>query len=157
MKYQGTIVDPSYKHLQDFFDEWFENPSVKESYASPLAYINNLFIEDLNITAAIRLIIKHSKAGIFAAYKEASSHENFNHNLMLYTAHSSKGLQADEVIIDQGLNDMVEKAINSVQQGVISTDSLQYRDAMNLYYVACTRAQKSLVNATSLSLNYQLA
>mgnify|MGYP005748287721 CR=1 FL=1 len=151
LKYQHFVTDPSYKHLQQHFDEWHEDPTLQHNHSSPLSYLASLFRDDAQLVYSVRLIAKHKKAGIFAAYTEAANHERYDHNLMLLTSHSSKGLEFDEVTIDSGLNEMVAKTVTQVQQGQLDTESVPYRDAMNLYYVACSRAKKRLVNANMLT------
>lgn len=146
MKYQGYVTDPNYKHLQTHFDEWFEDPSLQAKHKTPLIYISSLFSDDIQLTGAIRLIVSHGKKLIFDTYREASNHESRNHSLILCTAHSAKGLEFDEVFIDNSLNQMVTTALNN---GVVNR---AYIDAMNLYYVACSRARKSLLNATALNI-----
>ena len=91
LKYQHFVTDPAYKHLQAHFDEWHEDHTLRDSHASPLTYLASLFSEDVQLVQAVRLITKHKKTGIFEAYKEASNHERYDHNLMLLTGHSSKG------------------------------------------------------------------
>jgi late competence protein required for DNA uptake (superfamily II DNA/RNA helicase) len=51
---------------------------------------------------------------------------------------------------------MIEKTIHNVSEGLLEVDSIPYRDAVNLYYVACSRARKSLINATALSATPKL-
>lgn len=150
IKYQHYISDPQYKHLQSDFDDWHEDPQLKELFKSPLAYIASLYPDDFQLTQAIRLISKHGKSKLFETYTEASKHESRNHNIILATSHSSKGMEYDEVVIDSGLNDMVIKTLEDAAKGDILEDSIQYRDAMNLYYVACSRAKKKLTNAIAL-------
>lgn len=151
IKYQGFITDPNYKFIQSQFNDWYEDPKLKEDFKSPLSYIASLNEDDYQLTQAIRLLLKYSKSVIFDTYREASFHESKNHNLILTTAHSSKGLEFDEVVLDYSMNDFLGKEIESVQTGFTTTEDRSYKDAVNLYYVACSRAKKSLINAYHLN------
>ena len=151
LKYQGFITDPAYKHIQTLYDDWYETPHLQHDFKTPLSYIASEYKDDVQLSAAINLLIKHGTKAIFDTYKEASKHEQFNHNLTLATAHSVKGLEFDEVVIDTNLNEMVNLAVLKVQEGSLTTSDQPYLDVMNLYYVACSRAKKSLINATALT------
>lgn len=156
IKYQGFITDPNYKYLQAQFDEWYNDASLQEEFSSPLSYIGSLNEEDYQLSQAIRLIAKYKKKLIFDTYREASNHESANHNLILTTAHSSKGLEFDEVVLDLTMNESLEKEIENVLTGATTVDSRSYLDAVNLYYVACSRAKKSLINAYHLDTKNKL-
>jgi superfamily I DNA/RNA helicase len=146
LKYQGTILDPSYRYLQTDIDDWYESPDLVERYKSPLSYLKSIYSEDVQISQAISLVLKYTKKGIIDAFNEAKKHESRQQNFILATAHSVKGLEFDEVVIAEDLNEMVKSMI----ENEVDPSSSAYIDAMNLYYVACTRCLKSLVNASYL-------
>jgi ATP-dependent exoDNAse (exonuclease V) beta subunit len=60
----------------------------------------------------------------------------------------------DEVTIAPDLNDAVSEAIAYITSTNCSLSDIpeKYRTELNLYYVACSRARKSLLNATFLGL-----
>jgi superfamily I DNA/RNA helicase len=146
LKYQGTINDPSYKYLQSDVDDWYESQDLIDTYKSPLLYLRSIYLKDPQISQAISLILKHNKKGVIEAFAEAKKHESKQQNFILATAHSVKGLEFDEVIIAEDLNEMV----SSVIKNELTPESRAYIDAMNLYYVACTRCLKTLINAKHL-------
>ena len=68
-------------------------------------------------------------------------------NFLLMSAHSGKGLSLDCVYIEEDLNSTVEKGIKEL------SDTGEEAELF-LYYVACTRAKKCLINATALDGEY---
>lgn len=151
LKYQGTIYDPAYRHLQEDVDNWYENyNNLRVNYASVLGYLKAKYPEDLALNQAINLVIKYSKSGIFDAYAEAKNHENKKQDFMLLTAHSSKGLEFDEVILATDMNNSLEPIITSLKEDPKKQLSTTEKESLNLYYVACTRALIRLRNATHL-------
>ena len=91
MKYQSFISDPTYRHLQEHVDDWHEGTNIREAYKSPIMYIASLYPDDFQLQQAIRLIVKHGKPLIWDTYNLASAHYNSSQDIMLMTAHSSKG------------------------------------------------------------------
>ncbi|NBL01113.1 MAG: hypothetical protein EOM50_24580, partial [Erysipelotrichia bacterium] len=70
-------------------------------------------------------------------------------NYTLATGHSCKGLEWDEVHIADDLNQSIRKVTSAVSfdpSAISDTD----REALNIYYVACTRSRIKLINATEL-------
>lgn len=152
LKYQGNIYDPAYKHLQDDIDNWYENENEVKTYnPNMLLYIKKMYDTDLSLVQAINLVIKYGKSVIFDAYAEAKRHENTTQNLMLMTAHSSKGLEFDEVILATDMNMSIEEVVFNIKQDSEIVLSPQEKESLNLYYVACTRALVSLRNASYLT------
>lgn len=152
LKYQGFITENAYKHLQTDVDDWYESTNIKEMYKTPLAYLSHLYPEDFALQQAIRLIGRHGKPSIMNAYHEARKHERINQSLLLMTAHSSKGLEVDEVTIAPDLNDSISDIINRVQAGTDpETLSLDELESLRLYYVAVTRCSVKLNNAIHIN------
>ncbi len=156
LKYQGYVSDPRYKHLQTYVDDWFENSHLRERFKTPLSYIASEEDQDIQILQSVNLIAQHGKSLIMDTYKEAARHESSKHDLILTTSHSSKGLEFDEVVIDSDLSDAMAKATSQVLSGEISIYHREYKDIVNLCYVAASRAKKSLVNANFLNGTAQL-
>lgn len=151
LKYQGKIYDQAYKHLQDDVDSWYENENnIKVTHSTLMGYLKSKYADDLSLIQAINLISKHGKSGIFNAYAEAKMHENTKQDFMLLTAHSSKGLEFDEVMLAPDMNLSIEDLIVSIKQDPEKVLSPFDRESLNLYYVACTRALVRLRNATQL-------
>lgn len=149
-QYQGDIKDKAYKHLQSDIDEWYETPSLKDQYKTPYAYISDMHNNDVALVNAIRLVGKHGKALVIDTFKIAKSHENQKCNLQLSTSHSCKGLEWDEVILLEDMNKSIDEPVEKLtlnKDYVLTEDEIE---SINLYYVACSRAKKSLINAEHL-------
>jgi superfamily I DNA/RNA helicase len=146
LKYQGKIYDPAYRHLQEDVDDWYENKDgLKQSYPSLFNYLTAKYEDDFVLLQSINLVTKHGTKGIFDAYGKAKEHENKKQDFMLLTAHSSKGLEFDEVIISTDLNASVDRVLEAQDE-----DDPITKETLNLYYVACTRALVRLQNARHL-------
>lgn len=151
LKYQGKIYDPAYRHIQEDVDSWYENEgNVKTLNPSMLGYLRSKYPEDLALVQALNLVSKHGKSGIFEAYAEAKNHENKKQDFMLLTAHSSKGLEFDEVILAPDMNASVDRVLEGISEGTLYEDDTYAVETFNLYYVACTRALVRLRNALHL-------
>jgi superfamily I DNA/RNA helicase len=74
--------------------------------------------------------------------------EDKDSNLMIGTAHTNKGNEMDMVFIDESLNKSTRKAITKLYENGLHDDDIETE--FFLYYVACTRAKKYLLNATLL-------
>lgn len=155
LKYQGKIYDPAYKHVQDDVDDWYENKNnVKTNNPSMLGYLRSLYPDDLALGQSIGLVQSKGKGAMFEAYAEAKNHENKKQDFILTTAHSSKGLEFDEVIIAPDLNKSIENLLTAIDDGQVQVGAGMApsdKEALNLYYVACTRALVRLRNATHLT------
>jgi superfamily I DNA/RNA helicase len=139
-KYQGEILDPVYRHLQDEIDEWYEDENLRREFKSVLAMLSERYSFDVPLMNAIKLVLTKGKQVILSTYEQVLKQAKIPSNLTLATVHSVKGLEFDEVIIQDDLNNIVETAITNPS----FPDSVQ---ELNLYYVACSRARKSLINA----------
>jgi len=148
-KYQGKIYDKEYKHIQNDIDDWYEQPELQKQYRSIHGYLLHLYEHDVALATAIKVVIAKGPKAIIDASTKAKSHENTKSNFILATAHSCKGLEFDEAIIGEDLNSTVEKILHRTG---FSAETLLPEDieALNLYYVACTRGKKVLTNARYL-------
>lgn len=151
LKYQGKIYDAAYRHLQDDVDDWYENHNnARINYPSILGYLKAKYPEDLGLSQAINLITKYGKSGIFEAYSEAKNHEGKKQDFMLLTAHSSKGLEFDEVMLAPDMNTSIEELLTEIKANKEKVLQPVEKESLNLYYVACTRALVRLRNAAHL-------
>lgn len=148
VKYQGTIHDSAYKHIQADIDEWYETPRLKDAFKHPLQYVLSLYEFDIALASAVRLLQSKGKAAILSVYEYAKDCEKKQSNLYLATSHSVKGLEFDEVTILEDLNESVRKALEPEDGKEMSEEDIIQE--LNLYYVACSRAKKSLLNARML-------
>ena len=146
------IFTPELKFVQNDIDDYYKSYDLQGLYKNVYTYLQNLYKDDLQLSTTLKLIMRHSSKGIMACYDEAKSHEKLKTTLLLGTAHSFKGLEVDEVYIADDLN------VSSLQILIkMEANSTPYhkldpmlQSELNLYYVACTRARKSLLNATTL-------
>jgi F-box protein 18 (helicase) len=150
LSYQGTIYDPAYKHLQADVDDWYEKPEIKHAHRSFVAYLSDLYSNDITLVGAIRLVGKHGKPLIMDTYKHAKSHEAYKCNFTLATTHSVKGLEFDEVIVSDDMNSSIQDTVEMLNEFPKARLTSQETESMNLYYVAASRARKSLLNAAYL-------
>ncbi len=151
LKYQGKIYDPAYKFLQEDVNDWYENvDNVKTQNKTLLTYLLVKHSDDMSLKQAINLIIKHGSSTIFEAYEEAGKHENKKQDFTLLTAHSSKGLEFDEVIFAPDMNNSIDNLITELRLDPERPLDVMERESLNLYYVAATRALITLQNASHL-------
>lgn len=151
-KYQGSIYDPAYKHLQNDIDDFHENANnIRATYKTLHGYLKSKYDEDLGLMQALSLVTKHEKKGIFEAYTEAKKHEGKKQNFMLLTAHSAKGLEFDEVSLAPDMNLSIEPLVTQIKANPKTHLNASDKESLNLYYVACTRALIRLRNATHLT------
>lgn len=139
LKPNGVITDKNYAHLQKDINSWDTDAFLKKQFKSPLAYIKNIYKEDVALQVATTLVLQYGVKGIYDCFAEAKKHKLREQTLTLGTAHSCKGLEFDSVTIAPDLN-TVAKAAKLTGN----------KDELNLYYVATTRARKELLDADEL-------
>lgn len=147
-KYQSFITVASYSHLQDDIDEYYENIELHKPL-SLLQYISDLHSHDEPLLQAIKLVQRHGAQQIINAFNVAKQCSKVPQPYTLATGHSCKGMEFDEVHIAEDLNQSIRK-ITSAPSFNPSTLSDVDREALNIYYVACTRSRIKLINATEL-------
>ncbi len=152
LKPGGYIALPEYRHLQTDVDHYFSNSSIREDYKSPLSYIRSVHDDDQALQTVISLLIRHTPRKIIECYEEARKHEKTKgQTYILGTGHSMKGLEADQVEIAEDLNTAVQPILLRIATGLpLEALNQAERTELNLYYVACSRARKELLNATHL-------
>lgn len=148
--YQGSIYDPAYRYLQDDIDDWHENvDNLRTTHNTLYNYIRTKYAEDLSLVQAIKLVNQHGSKAIFNAFNNAKDMKNKPGRLTLLTAHSSKGLEFDEVTFAPDMNLSIEELTDTFTIGDVLSD--KDRESLNLYYVAATRALVQLNNARYLT------
>ena len=152
LKYNGFIPNPEYKHLQTDINHYFESTIIRDEYASPLSYLKSVHEDDVPLINALNIVLKYGKKAIIECYEKAQKHTSTNQPYILGTSHSTKGLEFDSVEIADDLNTVVLSVL--LRARTIGADNLSREEIgeLNLYYVACSRAKKELVNATCLKL-----
>ena len=149
----GFVSNPEYKHLQNDVEDYYKDKHLQSVYPSPLAYVRKLYENDIKISSALRLVSKHGVSGLMEAKKVAEEYQKSRktYDLTICSSHSSKGLEFDEVELGNDLNQVVSDIMTNTKD----TWSAQDYEELRLYYVAATRARKSLVNDTILTKYYE--
>lgn len=143
----ANINNPNWKpsaefiHLSAAAERYDDSPELQLRYKSKLGYIKAYFAHDIQIQSAITLVLKHTSKKVIETYFTAKVMNKPRQKVTLSTAHTSKGYEFDCVYIEGDLNYSVEKSIDVEDEDL----SIIY-----LYYTACTRAKKQLINATGL-------
>ena len=101
----------------------------------------------MTLQQGVRLILKHGKTKLWDTYTLALDQKKAKEGITLATAHSSKGLEFDRVIIADDLNKAVSSAIADKISGDITPEQ---EEILRLYYTACTRCRVQLDNAVHL-------
>ena len=147
-KYQSFITIPAYSHLQSDVDEYYENIDLYKPQ-SLHQHLSELHSHDEPLLQAIKLVQRYGTQNIMNAYSVAKTCSKTPQNYTLATGHSCKGLEWDEVHIADDLNQSIRK-VTSAASFDPSAISYTDREALNIYYVACTRSRMKLINATEL-------
>lgn len=151
LKHRGFISNPEVKHLQADVDFFYTDGDTQRQYKSVLAYIRAIHSDDTNLINTINLVLRYTKTAIVECYNESRKHEKANQSYMLGTAHSTKGLEFDHVELGDDLNSVIDPIVAGIAMGRCPTSlSTPERTELNLYYVALSRARKSLANAKHL-------
>jgi len=144
LKPDSLIYDKRYKYLPQALVRFTEDELLQSQYKGFLSYLYGTYgEEDPGLRAAISLLFKYSYKDLYEAYNKAKSMPK-RAPVVLSTAHSAKGLEFDEVYIEDDLNKSAEKC--KLSRHLDPEIMAEFR----LYYVACTRARLSLLNAKEL-------
>lgn len=141
------FVSPEFRHLQEDINDYHENlVALRVDYPTQFSFLLAQHPNDINLKSAINLITKYSPKDIVSAYQYAKSHSHKNHNHTLCTAHSSKGLEFDEVKVGEDVNTVLDKLVDVAHEDRTNAQQEEFR----LAYVLFTRAKKKIVNARHL-------
>ena len=149
------ITIPDYLYINDEMDNYWNDDFLQDQY-SPLEYIYEKFgEEDPAIKIAITNIGKLGPKNITDAFNYAKDlySQKIHNQLTITTAHACKGLEFDTVYIDNDMNTTIEKVLKDIEESGEMTES--HRAELLLYYVACSRAKKILVNAVYAERAYE--
>jgi len=156
-------LDESFRYLNSFYTEFKHLSSAKKHYYDYdiLNYIGDVVEDDVEFLSALKVAkIKN----LHNIYKHAQEYYTQPSNLYLTTAHTSKGLEFDEVQLCSDFlcyrsiaswfvtNDI----ISPMQEGYLEyfrthCKDQKYIDELNLYYVALTRARVKVVDKTDFN------
>jgi len=147
------ITNTRYRVLENLRARYEKTATLQSQYGSIQTYIKAAMKDDDEVVRGIKVLATFGRDRVVGLESYAASVVSDSNSLVFTTAHSSKGLEADEVVIDPDMNEAVIKAKKKDKDGKRTNNAVMI-DAANteflLYYVACTRAKKFLVNAKEL-------
>lgn len=144
LKEDSTVYDKRYKYLPMELTTYNNSVDLRTQYNSFRSYLYGTYgQDDIALKSALNILSQYSYKELYDAYNKAKSMPK-RAPITLTTAHSAKGLEFDEVYIEEDLNKSCEKA--KMQRFLDPEVLTEFR----LYYVACTRARISLLNAKEL-------
>ena len=152
LKPRGFISLPEYKHLQDDVNFYHTNSEIRTTHKSLLGYLKDKHSDDIQLQTVIGLVLKYGPKAIIECSIEAKRHEASDQTYLLGTAHSMKGLEFDEVEIADDLNKSTASVLLALSSKTVEDLTVSERSELNLYYVACSRAKQSLLNAEFIKL-----
>lgn len=140
------VYSPEHKFLLDDMEHYYRSEDIRRRHKTLLSYIATVHAEDRSIKSACKTIVEYGGKTIWDAFNIAKAHSKakVKHKLMLCTAHSSKGLEADQVTLD---DDMIPDFLSEPDR----MSDLEIQQELNLIYVATTRAKKELLNCNWLT------
>lgn len=145
-KPDAVIMDKKYKHLKDDYRHYLRiRERMNDESFSFFKYLMNEYPEDRALKSAINLLINYTYSEIYDVYKAAKEFKG-RAVITVTSAHASKGLEFDEVYIEDDMNQCLPSEIETEE------DLTEYK----LYYVACTRAKYFLNNAIRLEQEFIL-
>ena len=153
LKRGGFVAAPELKYLQDDVDTFYKDKELQLEYKTHLNYIKEIHSYDQGLINTINSIYKYGQAVIINTYEEARKHEKLNQSYMLGSGHAVKGLEADYVELADDMNLSILEITEGLSNNKLTLEDLteEQISELNLYYVACSRARKELVNAQHLN------
>ena len=152
------VFDKRYKYLQVEYKKYLD---FKSKYRDYFDYIKKVLPEEkgLSSTCDILFNLRNKRTNIYQL-KEQIENVRRDSNIIVTTAHTFKGLEADSVYIEDDLNSDIKNVHDTIidhkmiYEGNIE-DIRKYlnketREELNLYYVALTRAKTKLYNVKYL-------
>ena len=140
--------DPELKHLQHDIDDWGSLPKSKRDEISLIKYLKEENKHDAKLQSAITLTLNFDRQDIIDAFNHAEDHKGKPCDLVLMTAHTSKGSTKDIVELDDDLNDSIADLLHIPQESLTDSE----RAEMCLYFVSVSRHRHVLINAKHLNL-----
>lgn len=152
LKRGGFVASPELKYLQDDVDTYYRDKDLQRSFKSHLDYIKEVHSYDSGLVNTINSIYRYGTAKIISTYTEARNHEKLNQAYMLGTSHAVKGLESDQVELADDMNLAILEIKLAIDSGKQTIEDLTEEELteIRLYYVACSRAKKKLINAVHL-------
>lgn len=149
-----AITEYKYKHVEKLRKEYEATADMQTK--SIQRYVMERITEDEELETAYNVLMRHGPGLLNQLTKYATECKKHPCGLTLTTAHSSKGLEFHEVEIAPDLNEKVDETLIRIKK-----EKLAYwkgseaaigklNEELRLYYVACSRAMVSLLNAKHL-------
>jgi hypothetical protein len=148
-----AIKATQYKFIEKLRKQWETTPALHRTYPTVQRYVAKVTSDDDEISRGFSVVYKHGPTQLNALAKYVRECNKEIHPLTLTTAHSSKGLEFDEVTIANDLNEVTLEAITELPEAEAEKDIeaiVHYTEQLRLYYVATSRAKVSLLNAKML-------
>jgi F-box protein, helicase, 18 len=148
------VYDKKYKFLEK---EYKNFDKVRRSYRNFYEYIN-VIMEDPLIEIATKVLgnFANKRINIYDVKTKALTLKP-NPNIILTTAHAFKGLEMDNVYIEDDLNISVNRTIHRINELSTIMDgnpklylSKEQKEDLNTYYVALSRAKTNVMNVRYL-------
>jgi len=137
------VYSPEHKFLLDDMKAYYASENIRRNHKTLFSYIASHHAKDRSIKTACKTIIDFGGKEIWSAFNIAKAHSKANttHKLTVVTAHSSKGMEADQVTLDEDLFP------DFLTEPGKMTDK-QVQEELNLIYVSISRAKKELIGAS---------
>lgn len=148
------VYDKKYKFLEK---EYKNFDKVRRSYRSFYEYINSI-MEDPLIEMVTKVLrnFANKRINIYDVKAKVLALKP-NPNIVLTTAHAFKGLEMDNVYIEEDLNSSVNRTIQRMKDLSTIVDgnprlylSKEQKEDLNTYYVALSRAKTNITNVKYL-------
>ena len=146
------ITEYKYKHIEKLRTQWERSGNLQQ-LSSINSYVYKNLKDDEEAKSAIRLVHDHGPRDLNNLAKYARDCAKVACNYTFTTAHSSKGLEWDQVEIAPDLNDAVTTALVKIAKAKMSRDKKVIdllQEELRLYYVAVSRCKLNLLNAKHL-------
>ncbi len=149
------VINKKFKFLEKEFKRYQD---VNDSFTSFFDYLQVAVNDEaVNMACRVLLTFKDKKINIFDLYNKVKAMKP-DPRIILTTSHAFKGLEADSVVIEEDLNQCVNKVIARLRMlkedlpfGESIFDLKKYLDKsdkedLNTYYVALSRARNKITN-----------
>jgi len=146
------ITEHKYKHIEKLRKQWEQSANLQQ-LSTINSYVSKNLKDDEEAKSAIRLVHAHGPTDLNKLAKYARECAKSPCSYTFTTAHSSKGLEWDQVEIAPDLNDAVVTALVKIAKAKMSHNNRMVellQEELRLYYVATSRCKIDLLNARHL-------
>lgn len=149
------VFDKRYKYLEK---EYRNFNQVRRDYSSFYEYISMVTEDTLleNVTKTL-MNFANKRINIYELKAKVQEIKKPNPNIILTTAHAFKGLEMDNVYIEDDLNNSVNRTLQRMRDliPIVSASTMldtkrflskEQKEDLNTYYVALSRARTTITN-----------